>query len=62
MVRTDITVVESDIHCPTDARLQWDGVCAITRTGNEVRMDEIEIRAKPQSIQKTCGNCYLRRI
>ncbi|GMA60214.1 ISNCY family transposase [Alicyclobacillus fastidiosus] len=35
--RTDTTVVESDIHHPTDATLLQDGVSAITRTINRIR-------------------------
>jgi transposase, IS5 family len=35
--RTDTTVVESDIHHPTDATLLQDGVRAITRTVGKIR-------------------------
>ncbi|WP_067929720.1 ISNCY family transposase [Alicyclobacillus shizuokensis] len=35
--RTDTTVVESDIHHPTDATLLQDGIRAITRTVNHIR-------------------------
>ncbi|GMA62157.1 transposase [Alicyclobacillus fastidiosus] len=35
--RTDTTVVESDIHHPTDATLLQDGVKVITRTVNKIR-------------------------
>ena len=38
MIRTDTTVVESNIAYPTDARLLWDGVRVLTRLMKRLRI------------------------
>lgn len=36
-LRADTTVVETNIHYPTDARLLWDGIRVLTRTMERIR-------------------------
>lgn len=58
-IRTDTTVVESNIAYPTDGRLLWDGVRVLTRIMNQLRHDHksLEFGFANRS-RKTKKLCY----
>jgi len=46
MIRVDATVVESDIHHPTDTGLLQDGIKVIASTIKKIRKTEATVRTR----------------
>lgn len=67
-IRTDCTVVESNIHHPTDSRLLWDGVRVLTRLMGQTR-EQFGIpfanharRAKRRTLEILSAKSFAKRV
>jgi len=59
LIRTDTTVVETNIAYPTDARLLWDGVRVLTRIMNRLRFQHTTLEFDfANRCRKTKKLCY----
>jgi len=59
-MRVDTTVVETDIHYPTDSSLLGDGVRVLTRAMKKIQQLASEAGAKLRDRTKSAGRCVLQ--